>query len=209
MLFCGMNYKNHVEENPEAKIPNEPFIFSKFPSTVIGSGEPIAIPKTVTETDYEVELAFIVGHTARRVLAAQAMDYIFGYTVLNDVSARDVQFKDAQITMGKNPDTFCPMGPELVTRDEIQDPHQLHLTSRVNGEIRQSSSTSEMIFRIDELIEFLTSTVTLYPGDVVSTGTPAGVGAFRRPPVWLRPGDEVTVEVDKVGQLTNPVVAGW
>jgi 2-keto-4-pentenoate hydratase/2-oxohepta-3-ene-1,7-dioic acid hydratase in catechol pathway len=209
ILCSGINYASHKEENPDAVFPDEPFFFSKLPSAVIGPGEAIVIPRPDMQTDYEVELALVIGRTARRVTEADALGYVFGYTVLNDVSARDIQFKDSQITLGKGVDTFSPLGPEVVTADEIPDPQQLHVSSQLNEEQMQSTPCSDMIFPAARLLEFLTAIVTLYPGDVVSTGTPAGVGAFRKPPVWLRPGDEITVEVDRVGRLTNPVVAGW
>jgi 2,4-diketo-3-deoxy-L-fuconate hydrolase len=209
ILCSGINYASHREENPDAVFPDEPFFFSKLPSAVIGPGEPIVIPRPETQTDYEVELALVIGRTARRVRERDALGHVFGYTVLNDVSARDIQFKDNQITLGKGVDTFSPIGPEVVTPDEIPDPQQVRVSSYLNGEQMQSSPTSEMIFPAARLIEFLTAIVTLEPGDVVSTGTPAGVGAFRKPPVWLEPGDEIAVEVDGIDRLTNPVVAGW
>ena len=209
ILCSGINYRSHKEENPDAVFPDEPFFFSKLPSAVIGPGEPIVIPRPETQTDYEVELALVIGRIARRVRERDALGYVFGYTVLNDVSARDIQFKDNQITLGKGVDTFSPIGPEIVTVDEIPDPQQLHVSSYLNGEQMQSSPTSDMIFSAARLIEFLTAIVTLDPGDVVTTGTPAGVGAFRKPPVWMKPGDEITVEVDRIGRLTNLVVSGW
>ena len=209
ILCSGINYRSHKEENPDAVFPDEPFFFSKLPSAVIGPGEPIVIPRPETQTDYEVELALVIGRIARRVRERDALGYVFGYTVLNDVSARDIQFKDNQITLGKGVDTFSPIGPEVVTPDEIPDPQQVRVSSYLNGEQMQSSPTSDMIFPPARLIEFLTAIVTLDPGDVVSTGTPAGVGAFRKPPVWLKPGDEIAVEVDGIDRLTNPVVAGW
>jgi 2-keto-4-pentenoate hydratase/2-oxohepta-3-ene-1,7-dioic acid hydratase in catechol pathway len=209
ILCAGLNYASHLEENPGAVLPDEPIIFSKLPSAVIGHGEPIVIPRADTHTDYEAELAVVIGRTACRVAEADALGYVFGYTVLNDVSARDIQFKDNQITLGKGIDTFSPLGPEIVTADEIPDPQQLHVSCYLNGEQMQSSPVSDMIFSAARLLEFLTATVTLHPGDIVSTGTPAGVGAFRTPPVWMQPGDEITVEIDRIGRLTNPVVAGW
>jgi 2-keto-4-pentenoate hydratase/2-oxohepta-3-ene-1,7-dioic acid hydratase in catechol pathway len=176
---------------------------------VIGPGEPIVIPRENTETDYEVELAMVIGRPAKRLDAGSALDAVFGWTILDDVSARNVQFKENQITLGKGPDTFCPLGPEVVTADELGDWESLHVSTTLNGETMQSSPTSEMVFAPPVLLAFLTALVTLEPGDVVSTGTPAGVGCFRHPPVYLRPGDEVIVSVDRIGDLTNPVVAGW
>jgi 2-keto-4-pentenoate hydratase/2-oxohepta-3-ene-1,7-dioic acid hydratase in catechol pathway len=151
----------------------------------------------------------VIGRTAKRVSEADALDYVFGWTVLNDVSARDVQFKDMQLTLGKNPDTFAPLGPEIVTADEIGDWRTLHVSSTLNGETMQSSPAAEMLFTPGRLIEFASALITLEPGDVVSTGTPAGVGTFRKPPIFMKPGDTITVAVDRIGELTNPVEAGW
>lgn len=209
MLFCGVNYPDHAEENPSAVMPEEPFFFSKLASAVVGPGEDIVIPAPHTHTDYEVELAVVIGQTARRVPRERVLEHVFGYTIVNDVSARDVQFRDNQITLGKNADTFCPLGPWVITADEIPNPSQLHVATYVNGERRQHGATADWLFDLPTLIEFLTRTITLNPGDVVTTGTPAGVGAFRSPPAWLAPGDEVTVEVEEIGRLTNRVVAGW
>ena len=209
ILFCGINYRSHKEEAPNAVLPSEPFFFSKLPSAVIGPGEAVVCPTPKTQLDYEVELAIVIGRGAKLVRRENALDHVFGYTVVNDVSARDVQFKDNQITLGKGFDTFCPMGPAIVTADQIPDPQQLRLSTRVNGETRQSASTDEQLFPLAFLIEWLSRYVTLRPGDVVSTGTPAGVGLFRQPPTFLQPGDEVEVEVDAVGVLRNPIVAGW
>jgi 2-keto-4-pentenoate hydratase/2-oxohepta-3-ene-1,7-dioic acid hydratase in catechol pathway len=209
ILCSGINYASHKEENPDAVMPEEPFFFSKLPSSVIGPGEPIRIPAEHTKTDYEVELSMVIGRTAKRVAEADALDYVFGWTVLHDVSARDVQFKDNQITLGKNPDTFAPLGPEIVTTDEIGDWSSLHVSTTLNGETMQSSPASDMIFTPARLIEFASALITLEPGDVISTGTPAGVGTFRKPPVYLKPGDTVTVAVDRIGELTNPVEGGW
>jgi 2-keto-4-pentenoate hydratase/2-oxohepta-3-ene-1,7-dioic acid hydratase in catechol pathway len=209
ILCSGVNYASHAEENPEAVLPSEPFFFSKLPSAVIGPGEPIVLPAPETLADYEVELAMVIGRAARRLSSATALEAVFGWTILHDVSARDIQFKDNQITLGKGVDTFCPLGPEIVTSDELGDWSTLRVSTRLNGQTMQDASTSEMLFSPARLIEFLTRLVTLEPGDVVSTGTPAGVGYFRKPPVYLAPGDEVTVSVDRIGELTNPVVAGW
>jgi len=208
----GINYASHKEENPAAVMPSEPGYFSKFPSSIIGPGEPIRLPFEDAHVDYEVELAVIIGKAASRVAAADALQHVFGYTVINDVSARAVQFKEpgAQwISHGKGFDTFCPMGPVIVTASEVPDPQRLRVRSYVNGELRQDASTEEMLFPVAMLIEYWSRHITLEPGDVLSTGTPAGCGTFRNPPLWLTPGDEVTVEVDAIGQLTNPVVASW
>jgi 2-keto-4-pentenoate hydratase/2-oxohepta-3-ene-1,7-dioic acid hydratase in catechol pathway len=161
------------------------------------------------QVDYEVELAIVIGKTTRGVAREEALNHVFGYTVVNDVSARDVQFRDNQMTTGKGFDTFCPLGPEIVLTDEIPDPQALRVASYVNGERRQSSPTSDMLFDVATLIAFYAQHITFYPGDIITTGTPAGVGTFRKPPLYLRPGDSVTVEVDAIGRLTNPVTAGW
>jgi len=209
ILCSGINYASHAEENPEAKMPEEPYFFSKLPSAVIGPGAPIVIPHATTLTDYEVELAMVVGTRGGKLTADQALDHVFGWTILNDVSARDVQFKDMQITLGKNPDTFAPIGPEIVTTDELGDWSTLRVSTTLNGQTMQDSPTTEMLFSPARLLEFLTDLITVEPGDVVTTGTPAGVGFFHKPPVYLQPGDEVTVSVDRIGDLTNPVEAGW
>jgi 2-keto-4-pentenoate hydratase/2-oxohepta-3-ene-1,7-dioic acid hydratase in catechol pathway len=209
ILCAGVNYASHADENPDAVMPTEPFFFSKLPSAVVGPGEPIAIPRPETKADYEVELAMVIGRPARRLAAESALDSVFGWTILNDVSARDIQFKDSQITLGKNPDTFAPLGPEIVTADEFGEWSTARVSTTLNGETMQSAATAEMLFPPPRLLEFLTALITLDPGDVVTTGTPAGVGTFRQPPVYLQPGDEVTVSVDRIGELTNPVVAGW
>ena len=209
ILCAGVNYASHADENPDAVMPTEPFFFSKLPTAVIGPGEPIVIPGPETLVDYEVELAMVVGRTIKRVSADSALDSVFGWTILHDVSARDIQFKDSQITLGKGPDTFSPLGPEIVTSDELGDWSTLRVSSTLNTRVMQDSPTSEMLFSPGHLLEFLTRLVTLEPGDVVTTGTPAGVGCFRDPPVYLEPGDEVTVAVDRIGELTNPVAAGW
>ena len=208
-LCSGVNYASHAEENPGATMPTEPFFFSKLPSAVIGPGAAIVIPRDGMLVDYEVELAMVIGVGGRRIREQDALDHVFGWTVLDDVSARDIQFKDVQITLAKNPDTFSPLGPEIVTADELGDWSSLRVSSRLNGRVMQDAPTSEMLFSPARLIAFLTELITLEPGDVVTTGTPAGVGCFRDPPVYLRPGDEITVSVDRIGDLTNPVEAGW
>lgn len=206
LLFCGINYRSHLEENPGAVLPDGPFIFSKLPSAVIGPDEDIVVPRDDLDADYEVELAFVIGRRARHVRAADAHEYVFGYTIANDVSARAIQFRDAQITLGKNLDTFAPLGPEIVTPDELGDIAALRLTATVNGELRQSDVAGSMIFSVPRLIEELSGLMTLEPGDLVTTGTPAGVAAFRSPPPWLRAGDEVVLEIEGIGRLANRVV---
>ncbi|MGH9185001.1 MAG: fumarylacetoacetate hydrolase family protein [Acidimicrobiales bacterium] len=209
LLFCGVNYASHKQENPSATLPSEPFFFAKLPSAVIGPDEPIRIPSPQSQVDYEVELAVVIGKGGKGLRREGAAEHIFGYTVVNDVSGRDVQFKDNQITLGKGFDTFAPMGPCIVTADEIGDPQALRVNAYVNGEQRQAEATANMLFPVDVVLEFVSRYITLEPGDIVTTGTPAGVGLFRSPPTFLAPGDVVEVEVDAIGRLRNPVVAGW
>lgn len=207
ILCSGINYRGHLEENPGAKLPEFPFFFSKLPSVVIGPGDPIVHPKLTKQLDYEVELAVVIGRTMRRTPEHEVMSGVAGYTILHDVSARDVQFKDNQITLGKNFDSFAPLGPCLVTTDELPDPGNLPLRTFLNGKIMQDGSTEEWVFPLPRLLSALCEIMTLEPGDVVSTGTPAGVGVFRKPPVFLQPGDRVILEIEPIGRLENPVVA--
>jgi 2,4-diketo-3-deoxy-L-fuconate hydrolase len=208
MFGGGINFAGHLEENPGAELPEEPFFFSKLPSSVIGPGDEIVLPYAGLDVDYEVELAVVIGRNAKAVPHDRALDYVYGYTVHNDVGSRRIQFKEAQITLGKNSDTFAPLGPEIVTTDEITDPAALHIESRVNGELRQSESCGAMRFDVPTVIEWISSIITLEPGDVITMGTPAGCGTFRDPPLWLAPGDSVTVSERTIGELTNPVAAG-
>ena len=205
IICIGLNYRDHAEESGMA-IPALPIIFSKFSTCVIGSGDAIRIPRGSTQVDYEAELAVVIGRTAKNVAAADAMDHVFGYTNFNDVSARDFQFTDGQWQRGKSCDTFAPIGPFVATVDEISDPHQLNIRFRLNGETLQDSNTCQLIFKIPELIEFLSSSITLEPGDVIATGTPPGVGFARKPPIFMKPGDVAEVEIDGLGTLSNPVV---
>jgi 2-keto-4-pentenoate hydratase/2-oxohepta-3-ene-1,7-dioic acid hydratase in catechol pathway len=206
-VCVGLNYLDHIRESG-AEPPAEPLIFAKFPSAVIRSGDPIPIDDELTKrVDWEVELAVVIGRTARRVDAAHALDYVRGYTVANDVSARDLQFGDGQWVRGKSLDGFCPLGPEVVTTDEIPDPQALALRTTVNGEVMQDSSTSEMVFGVAELLAFCSRSFTMEPGDVLLTGTPWGCGEFMDPPRSLRPGDVVEVSIEGIGTLSNPVVA--
>jgi 2-keto-4-pentenoate hydratase/2-oxohepta-3-ene-1,7-dioic acid hydratase in catechol pathway len=207
ILCSGINYRGHLEENPGAKMPTEPFFFSKLPSAVIGPNEPIVHPKQTQQLDYEVEFAVVIGKRMKNTSEGEVMNCIAGYTILHDVSARDVQFKDNQITLGKNFDTFCPLGPCIVTPDELPNPANLYLRSMLNGKVMQNGSTSDWIFPLPLLLSHLSQVMTLEPGDVVSTGTPAGVGVFRKPPVFLKPGDVVRLEIEGIGVLENPVIA--
>jgi len=206
VVAIGLNYMDHCREQ-NIEPPKMPIIFAKFPSAVVGPGAAVRWDPALTrQVDYEVELAVVMGRTARRVPAAEALDYVAGYTMCNDVSARDLQFGDRQWVRGKSLDTFCPLGPWLVTKDEIPDPHDLSLRCTVNGEILQDSTTAEMIFGVPQLIEFISRAFSLLPGDVIATGTPDGVGVFRSPQIFLKDGDVVTVEVEGLGQLTNHCV---
>jgi len=207
IVAIGLNYMDHIRE-ADIGVPELATMFCKYPSAVIGSDGDIRWSTSLTDqVDYEAELAVVIGKTARNVDAEVAYDYIAGYMNCNDVSARDLQFKPGdQWLRGKCLDTFCPLGPWLVTRDEIPDPHQLSIKCSVNGQVMQDSNTSEMIYRIPYLIEYLSAAFTLLPGDVIATGTPHGVGAFREPPIWLKSGDTVTVEVEGLGALVNQCV---
>ena len=210
LLLAGGNYQDHLAEAGLA--PKEPVFFSKLRSAVIGPDEPIRIPTRDTHTDWEAELCIIIGKPAYRVPAERAYEYIFGYTMINDVSARDVMDREPlQITLCKCPDTFCPVGPHIVTADEVPDPNAnpLEISTRVNGVYKQRTTTDTMIHSIPTLLEFLTRTVTLQPGDLMSSGTCGGTGMGRRPQEFMHPGDTVTVGVTGVGYLTNPLEAGW
>ena len=206
-ICVGLNYRDHAIESNMA-MPKVPTIFSKFSSAVIGPGENIVLPPESTQPDYEAEFAVVIGPGGRRISASKAMDHVFGYTIVNDVSARDLQLATTQWLMGKTCDTFAPMGPAIVTKDEIADPHALDISLEIGGEMLQKSNTRELIFRIPELIEFISSVVTLEPGDIISTGTPSGVGFARKPPRYLKDGDECIVRVEGLGELRNPVVSG-
>jgi 2-keto-4-pentenoate hydratase/2-oxohepta-3-ene-1,7-dioic acid hydratase in catechol pathway len=212
-LFCvGRNYRAHAEElagtvfrSAGAAGGDWPMVFTKVPECVIGPGATIRLPRGVSEQiDYEAELAVVIGRGGRDIRASRAMDHVWGCTIVNDVTARDVQMRHAQWDLGKSFDTFCPMGPCLVSLDEL-DPTDLLLTCAVNGEPRQRARTSQLIFDIPTLIETCSRGITLYPGDVIATGTPAGVGMGMDPPRWLRAGDRVTIEVEGLGTLENPV----
>jgi 2,4-didehydro-3-deoxy-L-rhamnonate hydrolase len=207
ILCSGINYRGHKEENPTAVMPSEPFFFSKLPTAVVGPGEPIICPRASAQVDYEVEFAVVIGSLMKHTPESEVMNSIFGYTILHDVSARDVQFKDNQITLGKNFDTFCPLGPCVVTADELPEPGGVRLRTLLNGRVMQDGSTSDWVFPLPALLSFLSGRMTLEPGDVVSTGTPAGVGVFRKPQVFLKAGDVVRLEIEGIGALENPVAA--
>jgi 2-keto-4-pentenoate hydratase/2-oxohepta-3-ene-1,7-dioic acid hydratase in catechol pathway len=188
-------------------IPTTPVVFFKLPTAIIGPGDPIVLPFNSAEPDYEAELAFVIGRGGYRIPAAEWRNHVYGYTIVNDVSARDVQRASSQWSMAKSFPTFCPIGPAIVTADEIPDPHSLSISLTIGGQILQNSNTPELIFKIPELIEYLSSITPLLPGDIVSTGTPSGVGVGRTPRRWLQPGEIVTVTVEGLGSLTNPVAA--
>jgi 2-keto-4-pentenoate hydratase/2-oxohepta-3-ene-1,7-dioic acid hydratase in catechol pathway len=203
IIAVGLNYRGHAAEQDRPP-PDHPVIFAKYASAVIGHRAEIRWDRALTQAvDYEAELAVIIGRTCRSVEPAQALEYVIGYTCLNDVSARDLQYSDRQFTRAKSLDTFCPMGPALVTGDEVGNPADLRVRCLVNGEVRQDASTSELVFGVAELISFCSRAFTLEPGDVIATGTPAGVGWFRKPPLMLRDGDEVVVEIERIGRLVN------
>jgi len=205
IVCLGLNYRDHAEE-AGAKIPEEPIIFMKPRTSIVGPEEPVIKPRFVRELDYEVELAVIIGRKGKGISVSEAADYIFGYTVFNDISARDIQFKDGQWTRGKSFDTFAPIGPCITTTTQIGDPNDLRLRTRVNGETRQDSSTSRMIFNVYEIIYHLSRVMTLEPCDIIATGTPGGVAVFMKPkPKFLQPGDTVEVEIEKIGILRNPI----
>jgi 2-keto-4-pentenoate hydratase/2-oxohepta-3-ene-1,7-dioic acid hydratase in catechol pathway len=204
IICVGLNYRDHAEEQG-TELPKAPLLFAKWPNTLIGDGEPIVLPAEAREVDYEAELGVVIGTRTRHVEEARALDAVQGYICVNDVSARDLQFADGQWTRGKSPDTFCPVGPRLVAREEIDDPQALAVRCTVNGEVLQDSSTANMIFSVAEIIAYISRTITLEPGDLIATGTPAGVGVFRDPKILLQDGDEVSVEVEGLGTLTNPV----
>ncbi len=206
IIGVGLNYRDHAEEQG-VELPSAPLLFAKWQTSLIGPGEAIVIPRVSQRVDYEAELGVVIGERVRGVSADEALDVVRGYICVNDVSARDLQFADGQWTRGKSPDTFCPLGPELVPRGDVPDPQALRVRCILNGAVMQDSTTANMIFSVAEIIAYASSTMTLEPGDLVATGTPAGVGVFRKPPVLLKDGDEVTVEVEGIGALTNPVRA--
>jgi 2-keto-4-pentenoate hydratase/2-oxohepta-3-ene-1,7-dioic acid hydratase in catechol pathway len=206
IVCVGLNYRDHAEEQG-VELPEAPLLFAKWPSSLIGPGEAIEISPIVTKADYEAELGVVIGERVRRVSKENALEAVRGYLCANDVSARDLQFADGQWTRGKSPDTFCPVGP-MTPRAQIPDPHALRIRAIVSGEVMQDSTTANLIFGVDDIIAYASQTTTLEPGDLILTGTPAGVGVFRDPQRLLQPGDQVTIEIEGLESLTNPVVAG-
>ena len=206
IICIGLNYRDHAEES-KMPIPEVPTVFAKFPTAVTGHGRPIVLPRNSTKPDYEAEFAVVIGKGGRHIPEARWREHVFGYTILNDVSARDFQMATSQWMIGKTFDTFAPMGPVIVTADEIEDPHHLQISLTLSGEVMQDSNTSNLIFKVPQLIAYLSSVFTLEPGDIIATGTPAGVGFARKPPRYLKPGDEVAIRIEGIGELVNPVVA--
>lgn len=207
IVCVGLNYRDHAAE-ARLPVPESPVIFAKFATAILGPGAPIRLPASTRRVDYEAELAFVIGRRAWHVPRERAMEHVLGFTNANDVSARDIQKLDGQWVRAKSCDTFAPIGPAIVTLDEIPTPHALPIRLRLNGNVMQDSNTDQFVFEIPALVEFLSTTMTLEPGDVVFTGTPPGVGFARQPPVFLQPGDIVEVEIGGLGVLRNPVVAG-
>lgn len=207
-IFCvGLNYRDHAVES-KMEIPKVPTIFLKLPSALIGAHTAIELPSISSQPDYEAEFACVIGKGGSRIARGDWHERIFGYTILNDVSARDVQLATSQWTLGKSFNTFAPLGPAIATKDEISDPHNLDVKLSIDGEVLQHSNTCELIFKLPDLIAYISSITPLQPGDIISTGTPAGVGLGRTPQRWLKAGETITAEVDRLGTLVNPVVAG-
>ncbi len=204
VIAVGLNYRDHAIET-KLEIPQTPIIFAKFPSSITGPDAPVVLPKDDPQADYEAELAVVIGRTTKAVPESDAMEHVAGYMPLNDVSARRWQFADKQWVRGKSPDTFCPIGPWLTTADTVPDPHTLDIRMRINGKIMQNSNTSNLIFRIPTLIAFISAAITLEPGDIIATGTPDGVGVFRKPPVFLKSGDLMEVDIEGLGVLKNVI----
>ncbi len=206
IVAIGQNYWDHCREQNKPA-PEWPIIFTKFTTAINNPGDPIRwSPALTSQVDFEAELAVVIGRTARRVPEAEALDYVFGYTAANDVTARDLQYGDKQWVRGKSLDTFCPLGPALTTAADIPDPQKLAIRTTLNGRVMQDSHTGEMIFSVAHLIAFASAAFTLEPGDVILTGTPDGVGVFRKPPIFLQNGDVIVVEIERIGRLENPCV---
>ncbi|WP_342601732.1 fumarylacetoacetate hydrolase family protein [Peribacillus sp. FSL E2-0159] len=206
IICVGLNYFDHCKETG-MEPPESPVIFSKYANAIAGHNDAIEIPINSTEVDFEAELAFVIGREAKHVSEEEADDYIFGYTIMNDISARDLQFQDGQWSRGKTADTFAPFGPVVVTHDEVGDPHNLAISLELNGEIMQDSNTSNLIFTVPKIISFLSQSMTLKPGDLIATGTPPGVGMGRNPKIWLKNGDRMNVSIERIGTLSNYVKA--
>jgi len=205
-ICIGLNYRDHAIESNMA-LPQTPVVFTKFSNCIVGPGAIVILPKASTQPDYEAELAIVIGVGGRNIPAADWRDHVFGYTIVNDVSARDIQLATSQWSLGKSFDTFGPMGPAIVSLNSIADPHALAIKLSIDGELLQDSNTDQLVFKTGELIAYLSGIMTLSPGDIISTGTPAGVGLGRTPKRWIRPGETMTVEIQGIGTLTNPTAA--
>jgi len=207
VICIGMNYKDHCEEQ-NMPVPKEPLVFNKFPSSIVGPNDDVPYPDITEELDWEVEMAVIIGKKCKNVSEANAMDHVFGFTVAHDISARDWQLKrnGGQWLVGKTMDSFCPLGPAIVTKDEIDDPHNLRLKCVVNGVVQQDSNTNQLVFKTEQLVSWCSSLFTLIPGDVILTGTPPGVGIFKKPPQFLKRGDVVECVIEGIGTITNNIV---
>lgn len=206
IFLIGANYREHAKETGHA-VSEFPVVFFKMTTAIVGPGAPIVLPANSSEPDYEAEFAFVIGQGGFRIASGDWRRHVYGYTIVNDVSARDIQRQTSQWSLAKSFPTFCPMGPAIVTQDEILDPHSLSIRLSIDGEVLQDSSTSEFVFQIPQLVEYISSITPLLPGDIVSTGTPSGVGMGRTPKRWLKPGETVTIAVEGIGSLTNPVIA--
>ena len=204
IIAVGLNYKEHAGE-ADFEVPAEPLLFAKFPNSISGPKDEIVFADDAMQVDSEAELGVVIGRKAKAITEESAYDYIAGYMALNDVSARSWQFADKQWTRGKSCDTFCPTGPWLATRDEIPDPHHLKIVGRLNSQVMQESNTQHLIFPIPKLLSYISAAITLEPGDIIATGTPPGVGAFRKPPIFMKNGDIAEVEIEKLGLLRNSV----
>jgi len=202
-LCIGLNYRDHAIESNMA-LPKTPVVFTKFENCIVGPGDTVILPKASAQPDYEAELAIVIGVGGRNIPADDWQRHVFGYTIVNDVSARDIQLATSQWSLGKSFDTFGPIGPAIVSLDELSDPHKLAIKLSIDGEYLQDSNTDELVFKTGELIAYLSSIMTLTPGDIISTGTPAGVGLGRKPQRWIQPGETMTVEIEGIGKLTNP-----
>ncbi|MBN1755879.1 fumarylacetoacetate hydrolase family protein [bacterium] len=207
IICIGRNYRDHCREQNQP-IPSNPIIFSKYNTALTGPYDPVLKPEQTEKLDFEGELAVVIGREGRYIPKEEALEYVAGYSIFHDVTARDIQFADKQWLRGKSFDTFAPMGPFLVTREEVPDPHNLSIKTIVNDRLMQDSNTSNLIFNIPYLINFISSGITLSPGDIIATGTPAGVGVFRDPPIFLRPGDTVRIEIQNLGFILNNIVEG-
>jgi len=206
VICLGLNYRDHAAESHMA-IPEYPVLFHKVAGSLIGHGQPIVLPRISDKIDYEAELAIIIGRRGKYIIEEEALPFVAGYAAANDVSARDLQFRTSQWTTGKMLDTFGPLGPALVTSDEVPDPNNLSIRTILNGEVMQDGNTADMIFRVPSIVSYISQIVTLEPGDVIMTGTPSGIGNARSPQVFMKAGDTITIEIERLGKLTNPIVA--